>query len=300
MPAFSPPVDRLIRIQIGLASARQLRARGMTGDQIRHACRVGRLHRTFPAGYGVYTVAPVDLLQDDVPLMAAVLALKGAAVVSHRTAAVRHQLLEKPPAVLELTSMLELTPPPGIQVRRSHLRHGDVERVERFRMTTVERTLLDLATLLPAWSLDRALREAEFRHDRRPADIAAVLRRGHPGSAKLRAALERHVPGWGEMRSKLERRFRELLVTHDVPLPLRNHKVGPWTADCVWPALKVVVELDGGQHERPGQAKVDADRDLWLRQHGYVIRRYTWHQVTRSGSSVVADLLQAFEEAAAR
>lgn len=270
----------------------------MTGDQIRHARRAGRLHQVYPAGYGVYSAVPVELLQDDAPLMAAVLALRGKAVVGHRSAAFRHRLLQTAPRTHELISMLEFRPPPGIEVRRTHLRVGDVEQVGRFRMTTVERTLLDLATLIPAWSLDRALREAEFHHDRRPADIAAVLRRGHPGSAALRAALERHVPGWGEMRSRLERRFRELLVTHGVALPLRNHKVGPWNADCFWPALKVIVELDGGQHERPGQAKVDADRDLWLRQNGYVTRRYTWDQVTRRGSAVVADLHAAFAESA--
>ncbi len=298
MPSFSPAVLQLIAKQRGLASSRQLRARGLTDGQIRHAVRSGRLFVVHPE-HGIYTVAPLEQLRPEVGLLAAVLAFQGRAITCRRSAGHRWELLERAPKAVELASRLHLTPPAGVVIVRTYLRPGDVVRNDGLRLTTVERTLLDLATVLPNQALDRALREAEFHHSRRPVDLAAVLRRGHPGSARLRAALERHVPGWGEAKSKLERRFRTLLVAHDVPLPLRNHRVGPWTADCVWPALRVVVELDGGQHERPGQAKVDADRDLWLRQNGWVVRRYTWDQVSRRGAAVVADLHAAFEEATA-
>ena len=42
---------------------------------------------------------------------------------------------------------------------------------------------------------------------------------------------------------------------------------------------RVAVELDGRQHERPHQADSDDDRDLWLRRHGYVTRRYGKRQI---------------------
>ncbi|MTD46138.1 DUF559 domain-containing protein [Conexibacter sp. W3-3-2] len=100
-------------------------------------------------------------------------------------------------------------------------------------------------------------------------------------------------PRVGEMRSRLERRFRSLLVRHGIPLPRRNVTLGPWIVDCLWPELGVVVELDGRQHARPGQAAVDARRDLWLRANGYVVLRYTWQQVTEDSDAVVADLLAA-------
>ena len=76
------------------------------------------------------------------------------------------------------------------------------------------------------------------------------------------------------MKSQLERRFRRLLITRGIELPSRNEQLGPWTVDCLWPERRVVVELDGRQHERPRQADSDDDRDLWLRRHGYVTRRY--------------------------
>ena len=120
---------------------------------------------------------------------------------------------------------------------------------------------------------------------------------GIPGSANLRAALSAHAPGHGEVKSSLERRFRTLLVRHGVELPERNRRLGPWVVDCLWPARRVVVELDGRQHARPHQADADDDRDLWLRRHGYVVRRYGTRQVAEQPDAVVADLLAAFAEA---
>ena len=76
--------------------------------------------------------------------------------------------------------------------------------------------------------------------------------------------------------------------------PLRNEPVGPWTVDCLWPERRVAVELDGRQHERPHQADSDDDRDLWLRRHGYVTRRYGKRQIDERPDDVIADLLDAF------
>ena len=143
----------------------------------------------------------------------------------------------------------------------------------------------------------RALAEAEFHHDLRPAHVERTLRRGHPGSANLRAALHQHAPGHGEMRSRLERRFRDLLIEHGIELPERNASVGPWTVDCLWREQRVAVELDGRQHERPHQADLDDDRDLWLRRHRYVARRYGKRQIEQQPTAVLDDLLDAFAEA---
>ena len=164
---------------------------------------------------------------------------------------------------------------PGLEIFGSaRLRAGDTAHNSRFPTTSVPRTLLDLAIRYNRPALVRALAEAEFHHDLRPADVERTLRRGHPGSANLRAALSDHAPGHGEMKSRLERRFRELLIGHGIELPERNQPVGPWTVDCLWRERRVVVELDGHQHERPHQADSDDDRDLWLRRHGYIARRY--------------------------
>jgi len=290
-------VRALLLKQEGVSTRPQLLRRGMTGAGVRHARRAGRLHDLYP-GYGVYAGILPELLSDDARLMAAILTTDGRAVVAVGTAAHRWELIPAPPRQIMLASRLEIVVPPGIELRRTVMRPGDVIRSGRFRTTTVTRTLLDLAVRYEQQPLLRALREAEYHHRVHPDDILAVLRRGHPGSAKLRAALELHVPGYGQMKSRLERRFRGLLVQHAIDLPRRNMKIGEYTVDCVWLELRVIVELDGGQHLRPAQRVIDADRDLWLRGQGYIVRRYTWKQVTgRDRHLVIADLLHAFEEA---
>jgi very-short-patch-repair endonuclease len=111
--------------------------------------------------------------------------------------------------------------------------------------------------------------------------------------------LHEHAPGHGEMNSRLERRCRDLLIRHGIELPERNQQVGRWTVDCLWRARRVVVELDGRQHERPHQADTDDDRDLWLRRHRYVARRYGKRQIEQHPDEVTADLLEALGYAAA-
>jgi very-short-patch-repair endonuclease len=180
--------------------------------------------------------------------------------------------------------------------RGDKLRAGDITPDAHFPTTTVPRTLLDLATRYSHDALLRALAEAEFHHDVRPADILQTLRRGHPGSANLRAALNAHAPGHGSVKSNLERRFRRLLIRNKIELPHRNQSLGPWTVDCLWPERRVVVELDGRQHERPRQADSDDDRDLWLRRNRYVARRYGQTQIDDRPDAVLADLLIAFAQ----
>ncbi|PTL59814.1 DUF559 domain-containing protein [Paraconexibacter algicola] len=293
MVTFPLHIWELVLAQSGVVTAAQLRAGGVALADVRRARRAGLL-RPLHGGTGVYATFPEGLAPPDAALRAAVLACGPDVVLSHQTAAARWQLVAHgPPGLIELASRRELTPPEGIWIHRSRLRAAEVVPLDGFAITTVERTLLDIAIRFAPAALDRALREAEFHHGTRPEDLAAVLRRGHRGSARLRAAIERHVPGWGEMRSRLERRFRSLLVRHGIPLPRRNVTLGPWIVDCLWPELGVVVELDGRQHARPGQAAVDARRDLWLRANGYVVLRYTWQQVTEDSDAVVADLLAA-------
>jgi very-short-patch-repair endonuclease len=70
--------------------------------------------------------------------------------------------------------------------------------------------------------------------------------------------------------------------------------------DAVWREQRVAVELDGLQgHRTPAQLERDHNRDLTLRQNRFETRRYTWHQVTKKGKQVVADLPSAVRALAA-
>jgi very-short-patch-repair endonuclease len=290
----SEEVRAIARDQAGIVGRAQLLHAGISRSAIGRALDAGKLH---PVHLGVYATVAPELLTEEGCLVAALLAAGEGALLSHSTAAWRWRLIPAPPSMITLAVPRRRTVD-GLRLHVSGtLRPGDTTHNGGFPTTTVPRTLLDLATRYDRRALLRVLAEAEFQHDLRPEDVERTLRRGHPGSANLRAALHEHAPGHGEMKSRLERRFRALLVRRGIELPRRNQSVGPWTVDCLWPERRVVVELDGRQHERPRQADSDDDRDLWLRRHCYVARRYGKRQVDGRPDDVVADLLGAFAEA---
>lgn len=275
---------------------RQLVAAGVSRSAIARALRSGRLHHLHR---GVYSTVARELLSEDALLLGALFAAGRRAFLSHGTAAWRWEIIPAPPRIIEIGVPYSRTIR-GIALHQpGALRPGDVVHNGRFPTTSVARTLLDLATRYERQALLNALAEAEFQHDLRPGDVLRVLRRGHPGSARLRAALGDHAPGHGQAKSRLERRFRALLIRHGIELPERNQRLGPYVVDCLWRDRRVVVELDGRQHERPRQADSDDDRDLWLRRHRFVLRRYGTRQVEGRPRDVIADLREALSGHAA-
>ena len=205
------------------------------------ALRSGRLHRLYR---GVYSVLAPEALGEDSRLIAALMAAGPGAFLSHGTAAWRWRLVPAPGVMTEVSTPHGRRATGNLVVHRSGvLRPGDVVWNGRFRSASVARTLLDLGVRFRQPALERALAEAEFAHDLRPADVVHVLRRGHPGSANLRAALGAHTPGHGQTKSQLEKKFRSLILRHGIELPHRNQRIGPWIVDCVWPDRRVVVEL---------------------------------------------------------
>jgi very-short-patch-repair endonuclease len=291
----SEAVRAIAREQDGIVTREQLLHAGVSATAIHRALRSGRLHLIHR---GVYSTLAPELLTEDGLLIAAVSAAGHGALLSHGTAAWRCQLIPAPPTSIELAVPRPRAGREGLTLHESgRLRADDLTTATPFCTTTVPRTLLDLATTYTHHALLRALAEAEFHHDLRPADIERTLRRGHPGSANLRKALRAHTPSHGTVKSNLERRFRLLLIRHGIELPLRNQPLGPYTVDCLWPDRRVAVELDGRQHERPHQADDDDARDLWLRANSYVARRYGQRQIDERPEAVRADLLGAFAEA---
>jgi very-short-patch-repair endonuclease len=71
----------------------------------------------------------------------------------------------------------------------------------------------------------------------------------------------------------------------------RQHAIGPFVVDFCAPKLKLVIELDGGQHAN--QAAYDAERTTFLEQEGYRVLRFWNNQVERDTNGVVTAILQA-------
>jgi hypothetical protein len=122
----------------------------------------------------------------------------------------------------------------GVVVHRA--RHTEIDRVIRLGIpvTTVPRTLVDLASSLPEPALARACHEAGVLYRTTPRQVDSVLVElpSAPGRAKLRRVLHGDVP---VTLSHLETQFLKLLGEAGLPLPTTNRVASAHRVDCRWP-----------------------------------------------------------------
>lgn len=287
----------LAATQSGVITRAQLLDLGLTDAWIWRATRSGRLHPIHP---GVYAVGHTALSIQG-RLVAALLSAGDGAALSHfvglwwwallpykGVAGVRGPL----PRRIDISAPGRCSSTPGLRIH--HPRRLDITVHDGLAVTTVARTLLDVAGLVSFSDLRLAVAEAEYRKLIDLGELAATLGRGRPGSAALRRALDRHLPQLARAKSKLERRFIELCERYGIPLPGVNVKVAGFRVDALWHEQRLAVELDSrSAHEADSRVEADRRRDVALRAVGYTVHRYTWHQVTRQPELVVADLRAA-------
>jgi very-short-patch-repair endonuclease len=68
----------------------------------------------------------------------------------------------------------------------------------------------------------------------------------------------------------------------------RQASIGPYVVDFFCPARRLIIELDGGHHNKDANAKRDRERQLWLENEGYRVVRF-WN------SEIDADLSAVLE-----
>jgi hypothetical protein len=136
----------------------------------------------------------------------------------------------------------------GLLVFRSSTLKGDCTVLRGVPITTVERTLLDLARGMSERALARALREAIRLHLTTMAAVGDSLGRyhGRRGARRLAIAVARYAGLPVERaRSGAEIRAMEVLRATRRPLPRLNVRVAGEEADLSWPDLRLIVEIDG-------------------------------------------------------
>ena len=205
--------------------------------------------------------------------LAAVRACGDGALLCGRSAAYLYGIVKRPPLRPEVLVVRERRIR-GLATRRTrHLDRRDATERRGIPVTTVPRTIVDLAAELPADELARTVHEASIRYRVTPGQIESVLarRRNTPGVAKLRRVL------WGDVRvtlSKLEDRFLELLAKHGLPLPQTNRPAGGRRVDCRWHDPPLTVELDGYRYHSSRHAwENDRRREREARARGDEFRR---------------------------
>jgi very-short-patch-repair endonuclease/predicted transcriptional regulator of viral defense system len=283
--------------QHGVVSRRQLLDAGLSAKAIRTRVETGRLlqlHR------GVYAVGHRHLRREAFWL-AAVLAVPGG-VLSHRDAAGLHGIRPANHRKIDVTTTGRAENHPRIAVHRTRtLGAGDVTTVGGIRVTTVARTLVDLATTVPIDHLAKAIREADRLRLLDTLSLHEAIDRTARRRGKGHAAIQHALAGHDRLatthtRSSLEDAFLNLLHRHGLPTPQTNILVEGIEVDAVWRAQRLVVELDGWQYHRTRHAfQRDRTRDAQLARAGYRVLRFTHDQVVREPAWVVQvlrDLLQ--------
>jgi len=73
----------------------------------------------------------------------------------------------------------------------------------------------------------------------------------------------------------------------------RQTPIGPYVADFVCHAAKLVIELDGGQHFEQEHIKRDARRDEFLASKGYRVLRFNNHDAMTNRDGVLETIAAA-------
>lgn len=287
--------------QHGVVTRDQLIDAGVGRGAIEHRLRSGWLHRIHR---GVFAVGHPPLTRD-ARWMGAVLSCGCGAGLSHSCATALWEIRPYTGVWIDVT-----VPTRAGRARRERIRlhrssifdADDVTTRRGIPVTTIARTLLDVAAAFTAPALARTVEQTEIR---RLFDLAAVERTiarhpNHRGVRPLRRALALYRDDEFS-RSELEKTFLALCGTHGLPRPLVNHIVEGKEVDFFWPGQRVVVETDGrATHFTLPAYESDRARDAWLVSLGYTVLRFTELQVRLDGATVAARLAAVLATRASR
>jgi len=288
--------------QQGVLTLAQLNALGLRNRAVQRRAASGRLHRVHR---GVYALAPAELLTRDGRFMAAVLACGPGAALSHRSAAALHELRRTDRSGIDVTvSGRSHREHEGIDVHRSTtLTAADTTTVNGIPCTTIARTLLDLATVVPMRAVESACEQAEVLE---VLDLGAFRdqlgrNRCRHATPLLRDLLAKYQPGSAPTESELEEGLLSLVRAAGLPAPERQVYIVPddgepaIRVDFVWRAQRLVLETDGRKYHRTRQVfETDRRRDQRLMVAGWRVVRVTWRQVMDDPATIarlVAGLL---------
>ena len=293
-PHGDAAIGELAMGQHGIVSRSQLMGLGLGEDAIEHRLRLGRLHRLHQ---GVYAVGH-RLVPKQGWWMAAVLASGPGAVLSHYSAAALWMLRGYSGGAIHVTVPRKSTSSNRIRRHRSLLPPDEVTVEEGIPVTSVPRTIFDLAATESVDVIKNLIKESEYRQHYDRLSLWNLIERypGRRGVRKVRVALERlKEEPVGRKRSPLEERFAPFLRRHRLPLPRFNDWISVrnrnFQVDCHWPGTGQIVELDGWEgHGTRSAFREDRARGRILNAAGYSVTQITWNQLDDEPEAIAADL----------
>ena len=298
----------------GVITAPELASAGIPRAELRRLVEQRSLLRL---SRGVYapTVPTADALRgrsgEHVLRLATALALLGKRTAgSHRTAALIHglDLLGRhPDDAVEVTRPREgtgsRTGRPGVRTHQAALSAEHVVTRSGVRVTSVARTVVDVARTSPfragVVAADSALRLKQTCREELHSVTTACAR--WPGIQRAR-----RVVAFADARSEsvFESIARVIFDEQGLPPPDLQVWVGDeddliGRVDFLWREHRTVAEADGAvKYADPARARAQLERDARLREAGFEVVHFSWHEITRTPERVGLAIMNAFNRAA--
>ncbi len=272
----------------------QLLRVGLGEDAIDHRLRNGRLVKV---DRGVYALGHAELRRE-ATLLAAILRYDAGAAASHRSAAAMWGIRPWSGAFVEITRR----GPGGTTKQRGRLIHRCIDlpddeiAIERgVPTTTLARTLLDLAAVVPAHHLRRAVERSDQAELFDLTEVQRVLdaHPGRPGRRALTALLADYRDNGDTVtRSDLEAIMLQICIDQGLPRPQVNRYDGVRESDFRWPTHRLIVEVDSWTfHGRTRRAfEGDRARDRVLLREGWRVARFTDRQILTDRAGIAREL----------
>jgi very-short-patch-repair endonuclease len=281
--------------QHGVVARWQLAAWGIGRGWVEHQLEVGCFHRVFR---GVYAVGHPAIGRNG-RAMAAVLAYGPDACLSHWWAARHYGLLDYAPSLIDVVVIGNHKAQRGIKIHRVKQLHERERTIHQaIPITTVPRTLLDLAAIANERQLRRATNEAARQDwlDKRAATELIERHGGRAGIANFRASIDAVHPQTSRTRSDLEVAFLKLCRRYRLPEPIMNTTVESFEVDAYFPGTHLIVELDFWDYHRTRiEFADDRMRDAALSERRYHVRRVPDQWLDRDPAGVARTLRRLLE-----
>lgn len=280
-------IAQLAGAQFNRVSRGQLEALGLSPDAIAHRLEARRL---VSVEQGVFAVPPV-LAHDDWGRWMGATLTAPSTYLSHASAATAWGLLSRRGALETVTRAGSGGPRRhgSVLVYRSTTLEGECAELCGIPITTVPRTLIDIAPRVTHKALARAVRIAVRLELTTIEAIVDCLAR-HPrrrGSVPLIAVLARYkgLP-IERARSGAEVRALEILRDAGYSLPRLNVRIAGEEADLSWAAVRALIEIDGEPfHLDTGE---DARKQAAWEAAGWTVRRLSSDDVYERPENLVA------------
>ncbi|MEZ5230507.1 MAG: DUF559 domain-containing protein [Acidimicrobiales bacterium] len=167
-------------------------------------------------------------------------------------------------------------------------------------MTTAERTLCDLAAVLrPAhfrFVAERAILDGTCTVEDLAACRSAFVRRGRGGSASLNVFVDALLEEDGPDASALEKLLQGVLERFAIRGFIQQFQP-PWydgvrgVVDFAHLEARIILEADSRRWHATTQAMAeDRRRDRLAQQHGWIVLRFTWHELKQRPAAVAAEI----------